>query len=300
MGRFIEIVRIVFALALLPLISCELAARVYYATLPGHFDVSPWVAPDALRAELMLSTVWDNRGFYGPVYPAPAADNRPTLWVLGSSVMYGQFTLAGESVPDRLQAMLPGYRVVNLAVPGQLAVNMWRQAQTLPIHAGDVVLMESATMDAYSAYSIQANRATQCMGLAAVQFVCRPKPDAAMAAQIAADTLAAVRSTRDYVLAHHARFLYVITPYFYSVPPQTERERVIQAGFAQTSGWVYEATWPVIYGRLAGEPGVIDLSRLFDTYRRSGKDVFFDIQHFDAHGAQLVARAIYAALFGAF
>jgi hypothetical protein len=289
-------------LIVLLLILAELVARVYIATQPAGLYIAFDIVPQGLVRESQQSPhVWDDRGFWVDGRETiPRSEARHSLYMVGTSIFFGQFVPASETIASHLQRRLPAYRVVNLGAHGQPAISMFHQVKTLPLRPGDVVVMEGLTMDAYSVYNLQAQAQGRCAGLAIVQLLCQPRPYDAMNNGAALETLFALRSTRDYTRSHGATFLYVIVPYFYSVNPQTQRERTIDAQSAGNITAVYRSAWTAIYNQLAGESGVLDLSRALDGGRAAGRDYFFDIWHFDASGNEIVAQALYAALFGPF
>lgn len=290
-----------FILALL-LILAELAARLYLVSLPESiYVVYDAFSSDILKEQRALASTWDNRGFWlslRDTYPVISAPHH--VYMVGSSITQGHYVHSTQTIASFIQARLHSYQVVNYGAAGQVAVGVYRQAQTLPLQPGDIVLMESITMDAYSAYNIQTESAGRCASLALIQLLCQPHIDEAMNKGLAVETLFAVRQTRAYIQAHGARFLYVITPYFYSLPPLTARDKQIDSFTWPDARNIYQDAYLVIYAYLRQEPDTLDLSRALDADRAAGRDYYFDMWHFDASGNEIVARVIYAALFGPF
>lgn len=293
--------RKIIALLFLFFILVELTLRLYTATKPRElYTAYEAIDPTAFYDTKQVTPTWEPEGFWtvaSASTPNPAARH---VYLLGTSVMLGVYNRPSETIPAALRPLLPSYQVLNLGAGGQLSTSMYRQAKTLPLAPGDVVVMESITQDAFSVYEVQAKNAGRCAALAIAQFLCQPRVDQAMSAGFAQETLFAVRSTRAYAQAHGAGFLYVIAPYFYSVPPQTRREKQIDGSSDAGITAVYRNAWTAMHDRLIAESDVLDLSHALDSGRLAGRDFYFDIWHFNAQANTIVARAIYAALFGAF
>lgn len=293
--------RVKFALFILVLLFllAELAARVYFATLPTSMYVAfDAISPDARAERSTYVAAWDDRGFWAmrrDTYPTVTAPH--TIYMLGSSVMAGQWVTSAETIPSHLQRRLRAYRVVNLAAWGQTGASLYRQAQTLPLRAGDIVVAESVSNDAMIPYGMQYNQAKRYAPLAIVQMLCQPRPDENMARGVAQETLFSVQRARAYTESHGATFLYVVMPYFYSVSPQTERDRRIDGQSVPVAVAIYKQSWSILHSALVGERDVLDLSGLLDGGRMAKRDYYFDVQHFDGAANAIVARAIYVRLF---
>src|SRR5262249_24002077 len=152
--------------------SAELAVRLYFASQPQtNYIADDAISPQALQEQIERTSTWDDRGFWiSPRDTLPHVIARHTVYMLGSSIMSGQFLRERETIPSALQVLLRAYRVVNMSAASQTSTNVYRLILTLPLHPGDIVVMEGISQDALSAFEIQNNRRAKCAPIALVQL----------------------------------------------------------------------------------------------------------------------------------
>ena len=72
----------------------------------------------------------------------PAGGDARTVYCFGDSIMYGYMVVDQQTLPWKLQELLPSMNVVNAAVLGDLLPDIARRLATVPVRAGDVVVVQ--------------------------------------------------------------------------------------------------------------------------------------------------------------
>ncbi|MDD5026167.1 MAG: hypothetical protein PHH13_02200 [Candidatus Peribacteraceae bacterium] len=99
------------------------------------YELKPNLDVKALRAKIVTNA----QGFRSP----PISEEEPLVAVLGDSVTFGYGLKNNETLPARLQELLPGIQMLNAAVPGY---NLTQEAATYetkiaPLHPSILVLV---------------------------------------------------------------------------------------------------------------------------------------------------------------
>lgn len=131
-----------------------------------------------------------------------------TIWIFGNSGAFGLYVSDADTMESRLQAMLPQYRIVNAAAPGEYIAGEYAKLRTMPIKAGDIVVFDDGGMD------LVYDRCTDNR-FAVLQLLCQvtyqPQPD---------DYNRIAQQAQAYAASRGASFVHVLQPTPY---PEYER-----------------------------------------------------------------------------
>lgn len=255
---------------------------------------SPFFSPAFLAEKARLQRTWDlhedgaitSPDFHGAYFnvvdnhravPGQPPEAKRTLWLFGSSTLYDyevpdDYTLAAD-----LQRMTRLYRVVNMGLLGTDTEQAAAELLCASIRSGDIVVLYD--------------------GLNELTPVYKAKDRAQRALQVLARYRQAVIVAHDYTLSRGAQFFHFLPPTIYPQLNRYERWLVHSNKFPYPG---MDAAYVVFWPMLHDTPYTIDLSHALDVERAKGTALFFDGGHLNEVGDAIVARAIYAAVFGPF
>lgn len=224
-----------------------------------------------------------------------------TLWLFGSSTVFGTYLADRDTLASNLQRLTHAYRVVNMGMPAVGAAKELRLLRDTPILPGDVVMFYDGSQDMLSPYFGALNRIGEppvCHTFAwsiLVSAACSqhgtviPTPDLVRDAYT--QYAAAIDEARAFARSRGTRWFHFLQPTIFSQPPRDD-ERPLLAGMAES----YALTQPLF----AATPDTVDLTHALDGLRSSGAVVYRDVVHVSATANEVIARAIWRAVFRAF
>lgn len=217
-----------------------------------------------------------------------------TLWLFGSSAVFGTFVADRDTLASALQRDIgQSYRVVNTGMPAAVVSKELRLLKQTAIQSGDLVIFYDGSQDIFAPYFSAVNLVkppfyckAQSWSLL-VRVLCSqpvtivPSPE--MVRQNYEQYVTTVNEAKAYTLAHGARWLHILQPTIYSQLPRPDEIPLWDN---------MQATYDVVSPQFQAMPDVLDLTHSLDKLRRDETGIYRDVVHIDARGNAVIARAI--------
>lgn len=200
------------------------------------------------------------------------------IYLFGNSVMYGYTVMDADTIASAVQRLDRADRIVNLGVLGGNTTTALAHLQTLSLRPGDTVVWLMGIEESRAIYYAEEGQ-TPSAGWLNIHL-------AAMRDTMQRDITAGA----SYARARHARFIWILQPYLWSMPVTT-RETFVSVPDNLKAMDV--AARPIQQALRLPAVDSYDFTDILNAARRAGVALYDDHIHLNAKGNALLARAIY-------
>lgn len=201
---------------------------------------------------------------HGYRYTTPV--DKPAIYMLGNSTMWGSYVLDSETIPSQLQLLVgDAYRVVNHGEPSYTIAAEMADLQTIALRPDDIVVMYDGIADV-DGCAIQKDHSEQYRHY--------------------------LELARAYTLAAGAAWFHFLQPTIYSMPLRADEQEMIdkyERALNCPQGNVVSAEYPQMQRINVG----YDFTHILDNARAAGSVIYNDWGHLNKRGNGIVAMAIY-------
>lgn len=304
---------------------------------PAAYKDSPYYSPEFLDEQGRFSRSWyvDDVGlwasdFRGKWYnhegrerltAGQPANGKHTLYIFGSSTTLNIEVPDEYTIASYLQRDIgAAYRVVNLGASGMDTTAMYLLLRSLTLQRGDMVVFYDGITDAGSSFRISSMMRENVLtgqacnwlsgklgGLGTVEMFCaltdralpdQPKPDVD---RIQHDFNTALDNAYALCQSKGAAFYQFFQPTIWSKTPSVYERAILSNHNLTPTGYTafIAQSWPDLQSISAQFPGA-NLTHVLDGLRTAGIEVYLDYDHATERGNEVVARAMYAAIWQTF
>ncbi len=234
----------------------------------------------------------------------PILNIKPTIYIFGSSTVFGLGVPDVDTLPSQLQQLIGFYKVINRGVSGY-SVNQQTHLllTTTHLHPGDIVIFYDGSMDAYRDWAVAYEKLPGlCRSMmeslhhiALVNLLVGPCQNSIKSTSVPSSYEESIRSATEFSALHKAAFYHFIEPTPFT-RPLTQAERSERCGMYLS----YHTNMPDVFIQtmtyLANRPHTINLLHKLDLI----PNLYIDCYHINENGNEIMANAIYDAIWPEF